>query len=273
MKVRILILCVISLSLSFTACTPDTTQLAAGSLETVTAQARTLEAFNNLTSSPTIQPTDTNLPTLASTATTNPYLLNDEFNNPNSGWSTFGDTSSGEVGYGNGSYRLAFYQLGFFNSSYSLGTYDDFIVETRVCTSATTPGIGAGLTLRASDYKWYLFWVYPSSHEYTFLKGISDPVTGSYQATDLLPRTSSDVIQPINSGDKLCFSIKAAAHGDAFDFWVAGDDGTYQYLASAHDSELAAGHLGPSADAPKSVFSPAPVEALFDWIKVYPYSN
>ncbi len=273
MKVRILILCVICLSLPFTACTPDTTQLAPGLLETVTAQARTLEAFNLPTTTQTIQPTDANMPTLASTATTNPFLLFDEFDDPNSGWSTFGDTSSGEVGYGNGSYRLAFYQLGFFNSSYSLGTYDDFIVETRVCTSAITPGIGAGLTLRASDYKWYLFWVYPTSREYTFLKGVSDPVTGFYQATDLLPRSSSDVIQPFNSGDMLCLSIKAAAHGDAFDFWVAGEDDTYQYLASACDSELAAGHLGPSADAPKSVFSPAPVEALFDWIKVSPYSN
>jgi hypothetical protein len=250
MKTRILLLCVFCFSLLFSACRPVPTQLPSGLPDIVV---------------------DTPAP--LATATPNPYLLYDEFDNPNSGWPTFGDTSSGVVGYANGSFRLAFYQLGFFNSSYSLGTYDDFIVETRVCTSPTTPGIGAGLTLRASENNWYLFWVYPVSREYTFLKGVSDPVTGYYEPTDILPRTSSDLIQPFNSGDKLCFFIKAAAHGDAFDFWIAGEDGAYQYLASARDSDLAAGHLGPSADAPKSDFSPAPVEALFDWIKVYPYSE
>jgi len=273
LKTRILILYVFCVSLLFSACTPGATQLPPGLLETVTAQAKTLEALDRPTSTSTIQPTDADTPIPASTATTNPYLLYDEFDNPNSGWQTFGDTSSGEVGYGNGSYRLAFYQLGYFNSSYSLRAYDNFIVETRVCSSPTTPGIGAGLTLRASDNSWYLFWVYPASREYTFLKGVNDPVTGFYQTTDLLPRAFSDVIQPFNSGGMLCLSIKAAAHGDAFDFWLAGEDDSYQYLASAHDSEFAAGHLGPSADAPKSNFSPAPVEALFDWIKVYPYSD
>jgi hypothetical protein len=269
MKSRILIFCIFSFIILLSACATDATQPSLGSLETGTAQTKTMEAINL----PTKTPTATNIPKPTITPTADPYLINDEFDDPASGWPTFGDTSSGEVGYGDGVFRLAFYQLGYFNSAYSLGKFDDFFVETRVCTSDTTPGIGAGLTLRASDYKWYVFWVYPVSREYTFLKGVSDPVTSYYQATDLLPRTSSDVIRPISYNDKLCLSIKAAAHGDTFDFWVAGEGGTYQYLASAHDSEMATGRLGPSADAPKSNFSPAPVEALFDWIKVYAYMD
>jgi hypothetical protein len=258
MKARTMVLCLVTVSLILSACagkpTPDVA-------ETFTAQTLTPESLNQPAATPTM------------TATENPYLLYDEFDDPNSGWSTFGDPSSGEVGYANGSFRLAFYQAGYFNSSYSRDTYTDFIVETRVCTSATTPGIGAGLTLRASDYNWYLFWVYPVSREYSFSRGFSNPQTGFYQETSLLPRTSSDMIQPFDSDGMLCLFIKAAAHGDTFDFWVAGEDNIYQTLASARDAELADGHLGPSADAPKSDFSPAPVEALFDWIKVYPYSD
>lgn len=269
MKASIYILCIFCFFIPLSACATNPTQQTQGLLETGTAQARALETINISIKTSTV----TNTPKPTSIPTEDPYLINDEFDDPTSGWPTFGDTSSGEVGYGNGYFRLAFYQLGYFNSAYSLGTYDDVFVETRVCTSDTTPGIGAGLTLRASDYKWYLFWVYPVSREYTFLKGVSDPVTGFYQPTDLIPRAFSDVILLINSGDMLCLSIKAAAHGDTFDFWVAGEDGTYQFLATAHDLDLATGHLGPSADAPKSNFSPAPVEALFDWIKVYAYSD
>jgi hypothetical protein len=267
MKSSAYFLCIFCFITLLSACATNPTPQSPGLMETGTAQARALETINISINTSTV----TETPKSTSIPTEDPYLINDEFDDPNSGWPTFGDTSSGEVGYRNGYFRLAFYQLGYFNSAYSLGTYDDYFVETRFCTSDTTPEIGAGLTLRASDYKWYLFWIYPVSREYTFLKGVSDPATGFYQATDLLPRASSDLIRPINSSDMLCLSIKAAAHGDTFDFWVAGEDGKYQFLASAHDPELTTGHLGPSADAPKSNFSPSPVEALFDWIKVYVY--
>jgi hypothetical protein len=250
MKTRIPLLAVFILTLLLTACAPRATQ--------------------PLTELPVSVP---NTPAPTASATTNPYLLYDEFDNPNNGWAVFGDTANGEVGYAPGAFRLAFYQAGYFNSSYSRGSFSDFIVETRVCTSPTPPGIGAGLTLRASNNQWYLFWVYPVSREFVFLKGASDPVTGYYQETSLIARSASDLIQPFSSGDKLCLLIKAAAHGDSFDLWVAGENEVYQLLGSASDAEMASGYLGPSADAPKSNFSPAPVEALFEWIKVSPYSD
>lgn len=194
-------------------------------------------------------------------------LMNDDFTDPTTGWPTMGDEVTGKVGYQNGSYRIAFYQPGGFQAAWSIREYDDFIVETRVCTSETEPGIGAGLTLRTSEKKWYLFWVYPASREYLFTRGIND------EYTDLLPLARSEAIQPERINGRLCYQIKAAVHGSEFDFWISGDGEEYQFLASAQDDSLSTGRLGPAADAPKSAFSPTPVEALFDWIKVYPYSE
>ena len=190
-------------------------------------------------------------------------LVYDDFSNPTSGWPVFGDRKNGEVGYGDDVFRIAFYEPGGFHAAWSPEQYSDFVVETSFSTPDSVADVGGGLTLRTLGTGWYLLWIYPVTGEYTFLKG-------NYNTqTELAERTHSPAIQPTHENGRLHIQLKVEACGDAFTIWVASPGGTYQYVDTVRDSELRKGHLGPSADSPKTAFS-APVEILFDWIRVAP---
>ena len=190
-------------------------------------------------------------------------LVYDDFSNPTSGWPVFGDRKNGEVGYGDDVFRIAFYEPGGFHAAWSPEQYSDFVVETSFSTPDSVADVGGGLTLRTLGTGWYLLWIYPVTGEYTFLKG-------NYNTqTELAERTHSPAIQPTHENGRLHIQLKVEARGDAFTIWVASPGGTYQYVDTVRDSELRKGHLGPSADSPKTAFS-APVEILFDWIRVSP---
>lgn len=189
-------------------------------------------------------------------------LLYDDFSDPSSGWSVFGGPGeSSEVGYRNGYYRMAFYQLTGFDASWSSDEYEDFIVETVFSTPADVQDVGAGFTLRTREKAWYLLWVYPAQGKYLFQKDISG------QVTEFIPLKASPVIRPLEQAGRLHLQLKVIARGDAFEIWVAQPDSIYAYLDSVSDAELPSGHLGPSADCPDAA-PDLPVEVLFDWIRI-----
>ena len=191
-------------------------------------------------------------------------FLYDDFSDPTSGWPTFGDQAKGEVGYRDGSLRIAFYQPAEgFHSAWSQEQYADFAVEAAFSVPQGNPQAGAGLSLRALGKAWYLLWIYPESGEYIFSKDIN----GDY--VELVKRTYSSDIQPTRKDNRLHLQLKVQACGNALVIWVAGQGGEYQYLNTVYDSALQKGHLGPSAESPRAAFS-APFEVLFDWIRVSP---
>ena len=206
---------------------------------------------------------------LVSTETADPedpedqdVLLYDDFSNPASGWSVFGGPGErSEVGYQNGYYRMAFYQLTGFDAGWSLDEYEDFTIETVFSTPADAADVGAGFTLRTREKAWYLLWVYPAQGKYIFQKDINGKVT------ELIPLKESPVIRPLEQADRLHLRLKVIVRGERFEIWIAQPESVYAYLDSVSDAELPVGYLGPSADCPDAA-PDLPVEVLFDWIKI-----
>ena len=189
-------------------------------------------------------------------------LLYDDFSNPASGWPVFGGPGErSEVGYQNGYYRMAFYQLTGFDAGWSLDEYEDFTIETVFSTPADAADVGAGFTLRTREKAWYLLWVYPAQGKYIFQKDINGKIT------ELIPLKESPVIRPLEQADRLHLRLKVIVRGERFEIWIAQPESVYAYLDSVSDAELPVGHLGPSADCPDAA-PDLPVEVLFDWIKI-----
>lgn len=216
-------------------------------------------------------PTNSTLPTVvntippastseASNGSDEAILLYDDFKDETSGWPVFGD-ENGEVKYSGGNLSIVFYDLMGFHAAWSPEEYTDFIVETMFSTPASVSDVGAGFTLRTTEKRWYLLWIYPAQGKYIFQKDINENVT------ELIPLTASPIIQPSEKAGRYYVNLKVEARGDQFDIWVGNPDLDYEHLATVSDPDLETGHLGPSADCPDQPFS-QPVDVLFSWIRI-----
>ena len=185
----------------------------------------------------------------------------DPFDNPDSGFPIF---PGGDVGYTENAFRIAFDQPGGFHAAWSPKEYADATVELFMSVPEAYPGTAGGLTLRTTEKGWYLFWLYPSSQEYQFVRDIGrNPV-------DLIPRTySSDIRSLPAKGDWLHLQIKVEMEADQFRFWVSTPGEEYILLNSIRDDIQLSGHLGPAAKPPDQDYS-GQVEVFFDWISILP---
>ncbi len=188
-------------------------------------------------------------------------LLYDDFIDPDSGWAVFTDGDNAEVGYEDGAYRIAFLQSDNFQAGWSPLEYDNVVVETVFSVPLGETGLGAGLTLRANDQRWYLIWIFPHTQEFILMKSIDG------QSDELIPRQRSEILQPLLKDKRLYLQLKVVATSDSIEVWGAQPGQEYQFLESAMDSTLTSGHLGPSANSTLPLVH-APAEVLFDWIKV-----
>jgi len=234
------------------------------------SQATVNETSSTIVQAPTaetasVEPAATLEPVL-SLAPTNlaaSVLLFDDFNDPDSGWSVFGDKQTAEVGYSEDAFRIALYGGGGFQASWSPDQYDDCTVETQFSVPQGSEA-GAGLTLRTTPGNWYLLMVYPDIQEYSLSKVVSD----SYHS--IVDHAYSAAIQPELEGGLLRLRLKANVYQDTLEMLVSSPQGDYSLIGTTHDADLKRGHLGPAAEPPASFFQ-APIEVLFDWIRVSRY--
>lgn len=210
-------------------------------------------------------PQATPSPTAPPTVPASSVLLYDDFDNPDSGWPVFGDAQTAQVGYGEGVFRIAFYSPGGFQAAWSPDRYGDFIVETEFSVPEGT-NAGGGLTLRASDQNWYLVLIYPDTQEYSLWKTVAGA------GTQIVEHQHSAAIQPEQMGGSLLLRLRAIVHEDSLAIWVSSPSGDYALLDAISDRDLALGHLGPAAVPPDGSFE-APIEMLFDWIRVSAYEE
>ncbi len=185
----------------------------------------------------------------------------DPFDNPDSGFPIF---PSGDVGYAENAFRIAFDQPGGFHAAWSPKEYADATVELFMSVPEAYPGTAAGFTLRTKQDAWYLFWLYPSSQEYQFVRD-----TGN-NPIDLIPKTYSSDIRPLHAKeDRLHIQIKVEMEADQFRFWVSYPGEEYLLLNSIRDAMQLTGYLGPAAQPPTQNFT-GQVEIYFDWISILP---
>jgi hypothetical protein len=243
-----------------TACTSGKPQATATKIAS-TIHSTVLSPVPTLSpAAPTPSTVPSSVLTLSPATPSLPFLLYDDFNNPDSGWSVFGDKQTAEVGYGVEAFRIAFYRGGGFQASWSLDQYSDFTVETQFRVTAGSK-VGAGLTLRTTPDNWYLLMIYPDMQEYAFSKVVS----GSYHS--LVDHEYSTKIQPELVDGLLYLQLKVNLYQDTFEILVGDLQGNYSLIDTIHDTDLKLGHLGPAAEPPTGSFQ-APVEVLFDWIRV-----
>lgn len=189
-----------------------------------------------------------------------PDAVCDEFDTYAFGWPTENQLNDVVVEQAHGQFRIAYYKPGEgFSASWSPGQYTDFTVETLFSTPADAKGAAGGLTLRTLEKRWYLFWVYPESKTYVFIKdvnGLSEYLAGPARL---------EGVEPLQDGDRFSVQVKIVAMGSRFEIWVAPPGGTYVLQAIVEDDTLAKGHLGPSAPRPTFV-GQSPVETRFEWV-------
>lgn len=206
-------------------------------------------------------PAATIKPTRAPTVDAN-LLLYDDFSKASSGWPTFGDKDMGEVGYAGGAYRFIFHNNKGFNAAWSPLQYANFVIEAEVIMPKGRDA-GAGFTLRASEKNWYVFFIYPQSREFRFLKRVN--------GTDSEPRKRqfSDGIPDFEDNNRML--IKAVVSGDSIKIYAAKSgsaNAPYSLVDEIIDADLKSGHAGPAAIPTKEAFSNSPIQIFFDWIKI-----
>lgn len=189
-------------------------------------------------------------------------LLDDDFSDPSSGFTTFGEPGSFDVGYANNAFRIAFEQTMGFHASWSADDYGDAIVETAIDIPQGVD-VGAGLQLRASPDNWYLVYIFPNSQEYS----ISKTVNGQF--TMLVERRFSDAIQPYFEGGRALFRMRVRMLGDRFTVELADYDKPEDFIRvdEITDSDLSAGRVGLLAQPPQADFDQT-IEVYFYYIEI-----